>query len=310
MVVRSAFISASAAALATLSVSPKTTEAQVRSILQIGNSGLEEQAQAIYADELGLYRRAGLNTEVIVQRGGAATVAAVLGGASQIGCANLISLGLALQKGLPFVMLLPAAIWDTKHPNAFTVVAPDSAIKLPKDLNGKVIGVGSLNGSSQIFLAAFIKQGGGDPNSVKFIEIPDSLVAEALKEGRIAASLLSEPMFSAAGSQVRSIGPPLDAVAPYFAQTVWFTTTAWLAQNKDVARSFIRATVDAGKWSMNNRVAAAAILEKRLGFKEDQTKMYYATVADPNLMQVFLDRAAEFKVLAPMRAADFSWNGK
>lgn len=307
---RSAFVVAGVMLAASTVLHPTRVRAQAGSALRVGISGLEEQAQALYADEIGYFKQAGLSVDVLIQRGGAATVAAVAGGALQLGCTNPISLGQALQRKLPFVMLAPAAIWDTKHPSAWAVVSPDAPIKTPKDLNGKVVGVGSLNGSSHLFMTAFIQQGGGDPSTVKFVEVPDGIVSEALAQGRISASILSEPMFSAVGNKVRSIGPPLDAIAPYFAQTLWFTTEDWLAQNKDTARRFIAAVIAAGKWAMANQVAAAGILEKRLGFKEPRAQVYYALTADPALLQVFLDRAAEYKMLPPMRAADFSWNGK
>lgn len=289
---------------------PGRALAQTGSVLHVGYTGIEAQAQAMYADELGLFKQAGLNVEVAIQRGGAVTVAGVAAGALQIGCANPISLGQAIQRKLPFVMLASAVIWDTKRPNAYAAVVPDSPIKSAKDLNGKVIGVASLGGIEQLFMETFMRQDGGDPTTVKFIEVSDALGTEALIQGRIAAKFLDEPMFSAAGNRVRAIGTPPDAIAPRFAEAVWFTTQDWLAQNKDLARRFIAAIIAAGKWAMANPEAAAVVLEKRLGFKEARAVVNYATSPDPSLLQVVFDAAAKYKMLSPLRVTDYFWNGK
>lgn len=307
---RRAFVGAAAVLVAGASSRRLSAQTQIGSVLHIGNSRVESQAQAMYADELGLLRQAGLNVDITLFRGGAATVAAAAGGALQIGCANVISLAQAIQRKLPFVMLVPAAIWDSKRPTDFLVVTPESPIKTAKDLNGKILGVASLNGMDQLFMESFIRKGGGDPSSVKFVEIPDSVATEALVQGRIAAFLLAEPVFSDVGSRVRSIGPAPDAVAPYFAQTVWFTTADWLAQNKDIARTFVNAIIAAGKWAMANPTAAAGVMQKRLGFKEVRSVASFATSTDPILVQVVLDVAAEYKMLPAMRAADYFWSGK
>lgn len=307
---RQALLAGSTASVACQLLSQRPVLAQANAVLKIGNSGLEAQAQAFYAEDQGLFKKNFLDVEIVVQRGGAATVAAVAGGALQIGCANVISLGQALQRKLPFVILTTSAIWDTKHPSAYAVVAPDSPIKSAKELNDKIVGVLSLNGSDQLFMMAFIKQSGGDPSTVKFVEVPEGAATEALAQGRIAAFILNEPVFTSVGRRVRSLGAAPDAIAPFFAQTAWFTTEGWLSQNKDIARRFIAAVIDGGKWAMANRTAAAGVLERRLGFKEARTVIDYAVSADPSLVQVFYDRAAEYKMLPPLRAADFFWNGK
>jgi NitT/TauT family transport system substrate-binding protein len=295
---RQALLAGSTASVACQLLSQRPVLAQANAVLKIGNSGLEAQAQAFYAEDQGLFKKNFLDVEIVVQRGGAATVAAVAGGALQIGCANVISLGQALQRKLPFVILTTSAIWDTKHPSAYAVVAPDSPIKSAKELNDK------------LFMMAFIKQSGGDPSTVKFVEVPEGAATEALAQGRIAAFILNEPVFTSVGRRVRSLGAAPDAIAPFFAQTAWFTTEGWLSQNKDIARRFIAAVIDGGKWAMANRTAAAGVLERRLGFKEARTVIDYAVSADPSLVQVFYDRAAEYKMLPPLRAADFFWNGK
>ena len=243
-------------------------------------------------------------------KGGAATVAAVTGGGLNIGCSNPVSLGQAVQRGVPLVILVGASIWDSRFPSGYAVVAPNSAIKSAKDLEGQVVAVSSLGGLNELLMSAYVTQAGGNPATVKFIELPSSSLADALAQGRIAAAYLDSPELSGPGTRLRRLGPASDAVAKQFAQTVWFTSRDWLAQNKETASRFVATIIMAGKWAMANQVAAAGILAKRISVNAERTTMRYATSADPGLVQVVFDSANKNKLLPPLHATDFVWDGK
>ena len=284
--------------------------ADERKVIRIGISGVEQQAEALYADETGLFRKAGLPVEIVITKGGAATVAALAAGALDVGCSNPISLGQLLQRKLPFVMLLPAAIWDTNRPTGFAVVAPDAPIHGAKDLNGRVLGVPSIGGLDHLLLIAFIQQAGGDPESVKFVELSAAVTVEALAQGRVAAAYLDEPLFTSAGNRIRSIGAASDAIAPHFAQTVWFASSAWVEANKVSARRLVDALIAAGKWATSNPEAAAGVLQKRLGARDARATVVWATKPDPGLVQVVFDRATRYNMLPELRASGSFWDGK
>jgi NitT/TauT family transport system substrate-binding protein len=160
-------------------------------------------------------------------------------------------------------------------------------------------------------MTAYIKRGGGDATSVKFIEIPESTTVDALLQGRIAASYLDDPQYSAAKSQIRPLAAASDAIAAGkpFAETVWFTTKDWLAQNPALAHRIVGCLTDGGKWAMANPDAAARIIETRLGFKEAKAQIRFAVTNDPQIVQPLLDTAAELNVLPPIRAAAYFWDG-
>jgi NitT/TauT family transport system substrate-binding protein len=284
--------------------------AQETPVLRIGATSVEGQAEAYYADEQGYFKKAGLAIEIVPMKGGAATVAAIVGGSLDIGCSNPVSIAQALQRGVPLVMLVPGSIWDTRFPTGYAVVAPDSPIKSPKELEGQVVAVTSLGGLSHLLMMAYIQQAGGQIATVKFIELSPSAMVDALLLGRIAASYIDDPEVTAFASRIRTLGPAPNAVAKLFAQTVWFSSPDWLARNKETARRFIEVVIAGGKWAMANQEAAAGVLEKRLGLKEARARVRFATTTDPALLQVVLDSAAKYKMLPPIRAADYLWNGK
>jgi len=309
---RSRFVAAGAAFATAVLARPTRAFGQEATPIHLANSQVEGQSEGYYAQDAGIFAKAGLTADFLPVRGGAAGVAAVVGGAVQVGCTNPVSLGQALQRGIPLVMVAVGAIWDTKVPSGFAIVAPNSPIKTAKDLNGSVIGIPSLGGLNQLIMTAYIKRGGGDPSTVKFTEIPESTTVDALLGGRIAASYLDDPQYSAAKSQIRPLAAASDAIADTkpFAETVWFSTKDWVAANPALARRIVGCLIDGGKWAMANPEAAAKVIETRLSFKEAKAKIRFATANDPQVVQPLLDTATELKVLPPIRAAEFFWDGK
>jgi ABC-type taurine transport system substrate-binding protein len=72
--------------------------------------------------------------------------AAVVGGDLQIGNSNLLQLSEAYGHGVPVVLIAPAGVYDSHHPDALCVVAAGSTITSPKDFNGKVVAGVSVGG--------------------------------------------------------------------------------------------------------------------------------------------------------------------
>lgn len=279
--------------------------------LKLGAAAVEANAQIYYAQDEGFFKKAGLNVAITILRSGTTTMAAVIGGDLQGGIANLVSLGSAHVRGVPFVIFAPGALYDTKAPPSVCVVAPDSTIKDAKDLDGKTVGGISLGGLDQLALWAYIDKNGGDISTVKFVEVPDSSMAEALATGRIAAASMGEPQLTAMASRVKFLAKAWDAISPVFMQTAWFTTADWLGKNKDTARRISEALVAGGQWAMANPDAAPAVLEKYSKFRIPRAKMRYGEKLDPYLMQPVFDSGFKYKMIAGQVAAtDMTWNGK
>ena len=309
---RSSFLLGGAALTASQTLVPlHSLSAQMVPVLKIGTVPIEAQAEAIYAEDQGFFKKNGIAaTEITIMRNGATIAGAVAGNELVMGCANLISLGQALGRGLPFTAITPASVYDSNNPNGFIVVAPNSAIKTAKDLNGQTVAGATLGGLDQLSFQAFMARNGGDYTTVKFTEIPQSATAEAVLNGRVVAAILNDPEYSAAKDRLRVLGDGQGAIARYYTQTAWFTTRDWLANNKDTAHRFNDAILAAGGWAMANPEAAAAVLNKRFNFRETRARQRYATSRDPASMQLLLDAAAKYKIIPQLSVADFFWNGK
>jgi NitT/TauT family transport system substrate-binding protein len=307
---RSAWLTSGAGVLASASLG--SAGAQTAPPLRLGVGMVEANAQGYYGADMGFFKDAGLNVEIEQMRAGTAIAAALVGGSLQIGVSNVVSLGAAHQRGIPFVIIAPGAYYDAKYPTAAAVVAPNSPIKSGKDLEGKVIGGLSVGGLDQVAMWAYVDKSGGDVSTLKFTEITNSIMVEALAQGRIASASMNDPELSQAVAQgkVRILGRAWDAIAPLFMQTVWFTTRDWLDKNKDTARRFARAVVAAGNWGMKNPPQGAAILAKYIGSKEERATMRFGERLEPRFIQPVFDAGAKYKLLPPTNAADFMWDAK
>lgn len=311
MIARSGFIRGGAGALAFAPVPARAQAAPIK--LRVGTGTVEADAQIFYAQDMGFFKKNGLDIEIVKLRSGTTTMAAIAAGDLQCGIANVMSLGAAHLRNVPLVLIAPGAFSDSSVVTTAFVVGLDSTIGSAKDLAGKTVATISLGGLDQLAVDAWVDKAGVDYTTVKCLEVPPSTMAAALAQGRIACALMNDPELAQAleSKLVKSIGPAYDAIAKVFMQTAWFSQQDWLDKNKDVAKRFGDALVQGGLWGMANPEPAGAILSKYTGAKEARTKTRFATKLDPALIQPVYDFGLKYKLIAgAVSAASFSWNGK
>src|SRR5580692_8683801 len=79
--------------------------AQDAATLKIGLPYAEPSGPAYYAQELGLYKKAGLNVELVQLQNGVAIAAAVIGGTVHVGASQILTLAVARLRGVAFMMI-------------------------------------------------------------------------------------------------------------------------------------------------------------------------------------------------------------
>jgi NitT/TauT family transport system substrate-binding protein len=287
--------------------------AQTTPVIHIGLAPFEGQAGPYYAQDLGLFAAAGLNVEIQQYNGGSAIVSAIVGGSLQIGGGNPLPLAQARARGIKIVLIAPGFIHDYKaKPNNALVVAVNSPIRNAKDFAGKTIAVTGLHGLDEIALDAWLDANGGDSKSVKFTELPQNAMPEAVAAGRVDAAELGDPGLSASldAGKVRFLANSYDAIARYFFGSVWFASEDWANQHPDAVRKFAAAINQAGTWATRNPVAAAAVMQKYMKVTFTRAHEYHGRTLDPALIQPVLDASVRYKLLTPpMNANDLIWKG-
>lgn len=292
---------------ASIAAAGRTADAQAP-VVRVAGGSTEGLCEAYYAQELGLFKRRGLNVDLRVMATAAPMASAVASGDLDIGTNNVLSVGQAVARGIPFVIIASASIHDKRYPNSEVVVAKQSPIQSPKDLSGKSVGVSTLSGLEALSVKALIDQAGGDLSSVKFVEMSARLVPEAIVAGRIDAGVLAEPDLSANKDRTRAIGSGDDAISPHTVQTAWYCMRPWLDANEDAARRFADAVYAGGAWATANPDKAAVVLKKYIGIDEPHAYAHFAPKQDVAGIQVVFDAAAKYKFLPPITATDCVWH--
>jgi NitT/TauT family transport system substrate-binding protein len=263
---------------------------------------------AFFAQDLGLFQKAGLNVDVKIFANGPAIAAAVASRDLQIGLSNVVTIAQARERGLPFTLVAPVSLVVAGDPSTQMVALPDSPVRTGKDLNNKTIGAASIAGILRLCAQAWIDRNGGDSSTVKFVEVTPGETLAALQRGTIAAALMVDPALAAVRPQIRALGNPMEAIGPRLLVTGFFANDAWIAQNPQVAKTFARVIEEAGRWANDakNRPAANAILAKYThNAASDLGNVVYARTFDSTLLQPILDSAVKYKFLSkPLAAAD------
>jgi NitT/TauT family transport system substrate-binding protein len=262
-----------------------------------------------YAKELGTFEANGLDVDISMPSDYGAVIPAMVAGSADIAYGIILQIEQAYAKGIPVRIIAPAAINDARHPTNFLLVAKDSPIATPRDLNGKTLGSSPLKSIGTYATEAWMTLHGGDPSTVKWVDIPFPLCGEALAKGRIDAAFVVEPFATASRDLTRLLGRPYEAISPYFLGAAYFTTPDYVAAHPDVVRRFATSIRQASLWANRNPAKSAPLLQKYA--KVDSatlaamSRAVYAEVLTPDIVQPSIDFGAKYKFLdAPFAAKD------
>ena len=159
---------------------------------------------------------------------------------------------------------------------------------------------------------AWLDANGGDSKSVKFTELPQNAMADAVATGRVDAAELGDPGLSASvgAGKVRILAKSYDAIAKRLFGSAWFASEDWANQHPDAVHKFAAAINQAGAWATRNPVAAAAVLHKYLKVDYASSHEYHARSLDIDMIQPMLDAALKYKLLTtPVSANELIFKG-
>jgi len=252
-------------AVLSLCLTPSAGRAQTTTVIRVGAAPIEVSAQIFYAQELGFFAKAGIDLEYQPNQNAAATEAAVLSNAIDVGGSNVVALAIAHDRNFPLVAVAPGNLNSAAARTGALIVAANSPIQTAKALSGQVVAVGGLGTMSEYGVRAWIDANGGDSSTVKFVELPFPAMPDAIAAGRVAAANVSEPFLTAARKNgARVLAYPLEAVGKSYINSVWIATAQWVKGHPGLAARFAAAIADATAWANQpqNDAASAAILVK------------------------------------------------
>lgn len=213
--------------------------------------------------EQGAFARHDLALEIAYTPGSAFVCQALKGGSADIGftAADDIIADVEADSRSDLFMFMGL------HGGLFNLVSAPELNSL-QALAGKAIGVDAKNTGFVLVLERFLDSMGLPRVSYELIEIGGwERRYAALSEGKISATLLTEPFLSNA----LAVGCHLLArdrdMIPAYQGTVGAASRAWAERHCDVLRSFIRAYIEATQWCFDpkHREACLGILTRHSG---------------------------------------------
>lgn len=233
-----------------------TAFAQSKVKLAIGGASCLCYLPTMLAHELGEYKKAGVDVEIIQFKGGSEALKAVMGGSADVvsgyfdHTVNLAAKGQNLQS---FV------VYD-RFPGFALVVSPKhtASIKSIKDLANKKVGVSAPGSSTDFFLKYILSKNGVDPNSVAVIGVGLGATAIAsMEQGEIEAAIMLDPAVTLlAGkysdlkilSDTRSQKDTLAVFGGEYPGGALYTKADWIASHEREVQGMTKAIIATLKW--------------------------------------------------------------
>lgn len=273
-----------------------------RTAITVTTTSPSDTLPFFYAVKNGLFEKAGLDVTVVASPSGSSSIVAVVGGAAQFGYANNLSLSVAHLKGIPVQMVAPGGEYTSTAPYAKMLVLPDSGLRTAKDLEGKTVAITGLHDLLALAARAWIDKNGGDPSTVKFVEVPPPTMLAALQQKRVDAIAIFEPYVSAAvAAGAREIGAPYDAVSTHFMTACWFGNSDWIKDHHEAALKFAQVINQAQAYTNPHYTDLVPFIAEYSKLPvETLRKMPIVHVPNSmssSLVQPLIDTAAKYKEL-------------
>jgi len=259
----------------------------------------DDMMSVIYAQQTGMFKKAGLDVTLEKSTSGVAIAAAVIGGSFDIGKSSITPIFDAHEKGIPFVLIAPAAIYESKNPYGGMLVDASASVTGGKDLAGKYVGVNSLGDIGQVAINGWAEKSGGDPAALKYVEIPMPATPAALDQGRVqAGEMVFPPLARALATNKYTLIPVFNSIAPAFLFSVWFTTKDYAAKHPDVVKTFARVVAEAATYTNAHHAETAPILAAFSGIPVDtiehMPRVTNGTAVMASEIQPVIDAAAKY----------------
>jgi NitT/TauT family transport system substrate-binding protein len=238
-------------AAATLALAALPASAQQVTKIRAVAQPIANFAPLLVAREKGIFKELNLEVTWNIVAQGALGVEAVFGGSAEIAGNSIIEPLIARGNGLDVMYLLNnTRIRATPPDNSGIAVRTADPINGPKDLVGKRISAGLINGPNHVHLKEWLTRGGVDPAGIQYFELPFPQMTDALLQNRLDAVWSVEPFLTLLlkSGNARVIAYPYQGNVPGMDIAAFQVKESWVKSNPDVARRLRTALERATKY--------------------------------------------------------------
>lgn len=243
--------------------SASQSEERKTKTITVGAIPILDVAPLYLGVQKGFFADRGLDVKVESAQGGSVVVSAVLSGQYQFGFSNNTTLLIGQTKGLPLKIIAPGSSSTGKRGEDFAgvVVPAGSPIKSAADLSGKSVAINLLKNISETVVRESIRKAGGNPATVKFVELAFPDMPAAVASGRVDAAFVVEPFLTIATKQgARNVASAYAEATENLSVATYFTSAQLLKSDPDLVRAFSEAMVKSQTYASEHPDEARQIL--------------------------------------------------
>jgi NitT/TauT family transport system substrate-binding protein len=239
--------------------------AQAQTKIQIGCTATSDCASAMVAVDEGIFKKHGLDAEMVLIGINSNIPAAILSNSIQIGGPTSTVFLQAADGGLDLVAVTGASIMNpVSNANITAFVRNGITINSPKDFVGKKVGAPGLGAFLHVLFVKWLVEKGVDPKSVNFVEVTFPTMSDIIKSGGVDAVLTAEPFVT------RMTNAGLGSVGARYAvdlartEPIIFYAAArdWAEKNPDTIKKFRAAIAEGAAIVNNDREKTSASISK------------------------------------------------
>ncbi len=232
---------------------------------------LPDNIPLIVGFKRGIFAANGLNLELANFSAPSDVVRAVVS-STRIGAASSVAGIVAQEQGFPNLRIIGTLMASTAID---FLVRPDSGIKSPQDLKGKVVGVNVPTSLVTYFARSMLKAVGLEPDrDVTLVNVKGAGPGATALENHVVDCTWSSPPLSSRlelEGRGRVISSSSDAF-PGMQQSVFYSTTDFIAANENVVERFLDSVNKAQAFVRNEPDEAAKIYAEFLDINGDVAK--------------------------------------
>jgi len=262
--------------------------------IRMGLSSVSALHSAVWvAEQKGLFRKYGIEPEVIVTGQGAATgISALLANDIQVVASAGDALVASTLQGADTVMIAGVVNKGLQR------IMARSEIKTPTELKGKKIGVTRIGAVSHSVLLMMLPRWKMSVNDVQVMQLGSSPnMLAALDRGGIDAAVLTIPSMFVAEDRGYRVLVDMGDTDIYYLHTMIATTRNYVKSSRDRVTRFLKGYLEGLAFVKQNKKESIDIVRKKLQLGAEQTRnlersiellnaKYYESVPYPSLRGV------------------------
>jgi NitT/TauT family transport system substrate-binding protein len=260
--------------------------AQAQTKIQVGCTATSDCASAMVGVDEGIFKRHGLDVEMVLIGINSNIPAAILSNSVQIGGPTSTVFLQAVDGGLDLVAVEGASIMNKTSNDAIAAFDRNGIeAKEARDFVGKKIGAPGLGAFLHVLFCKWLVEKGVDPKSVNFVEVTFPTMNDVLKSGSVDAVLTAEPFvarMTAAGTG--HVGARYAADLSRTEPIIFYAASReWAEKNPQAIQNFRTGIAEAAQIVNADRDKASAAVSKFTKQPLELVKMSPPNYSEPVL---------------------------